>query len=787
MPTSIESQVSIAPSRARSPSTPWSHFPTPIIGRRRELAHLNDRLHAPEVRMLTLTGPVGVGKSRLAATALLESGPLFGAGATYIDLHASRGTGLWPALDAASRPPPGSGTGAACRTLLAVDSCDDVFSELPDALTRLLADREEIVVLVAAPEPLGVYGEEVVRVAPLPVPAVDGPVEDLHANPSVRLFVQRARAVRPGFRLTPDNSAAVARLCVRTGGLPLALELAAGRMKVNSPKGVLDALDTNLDVLSGGGGETLSRHTGMREAITGALTRLDRSQQELLGRIAVFHTGADLHAAVAVAGRPTGETRQRLERLVDMGLLLAEECEDGAVSFALLSLTRQCVLEWLEQSGLDTEFLHAHAGYFLAGVEEVEPGDGGAVPQRAPHWRHDVQAAAEFLLDSGARSEAIRLATVLGTNWGGNGTLHAATDLLRRALAAPGAAPRTILDGQSGLGELLTLAGDFDLGERLLREALRGFGDLGDGAGAALAGRRLGTLALNRGDTVQAEELLRRATNALGTAGVARQHAFGLRELARCLRVRERPSAAAQAARHAAALFEGIGDTRDAAEAESVLADAVLSSGKPAEAERRHREVLGRLATMGDRGTRGVVLERLALARVALPGAEDAELRRSAREFGAASVIRESTGWAVPAPLAAEMRQAVARVTARLGEADFERCREQGRGADRETVLGEALVPPAVRAAPPRRAQRDARVHPLTARELQVAELVAAGLTNREIARRLSISEWTAINHLRKIMRKLDCSSRVHVAGWFARTRRREDPSGTASSSAASD
>lgn len=761
--------------------TPWNHFFTSMIGREKEIKSLQDRFLDPSVRILNITGAVGVGKSRTAAVAFPGISEIFTGGSRSIELD-----GRWTepelraelegALPSAAGLPRG-------RFLLALEGCADLMAVLPSVLTRLLAARSELAILLTAPEPLGVYGEDVLRLAPLPVPAKgDGrDIEKLQEIASVRLFLRRAQAVRPGFALTAENRESVARLCARTDGIPLAIELAAARMKIDSPRDVLDGLDGDLDILSASGGETLSRHAGMRSAIAWSLTRMRYEDQEMLSRIAVFREGVDFSAAEAVTGASANETRRRLERLVDGSLLQAREREDGELAFLLPGLTKQYVLEWLRQSGSLTQVLRAHAEYFLSMTDSLRGRETDPVPGSRPvrfrRWLSDVESAMFFLLDSGDCAGAVRMAAAFGLYWRGYGGLRKAADLLGEVLGTEELPPPVALEGEAAFGELLMWLGEHDEAERRLHRALQGHAGLGDDEGAAADTRRLGALAFHRGDVTEAQPLLHEARGALTAPGSERERSVALRELADCRLVQGDHRSAAEEAAEALRESERLRDGRNAGLAGCVLADALFASGRKEAAEEQYRTALRRLQELGDRAACAVALERLAVLWIRCRGEEERS-HRAVRGVSAASAMRLATGCAAPVPLGTAVEEALAQARTRLGEQAYEEAWAAGKGLELDAAVAEALAP--VEAASAQRRTQPA--HPLTEREFQVAELVAQGMINREIARRLGIAEWTAINHLRKVMRKLDCPSRVHVAGWFARRNREEEKAASLSS-----
>ncbi|MBX9391557.1 ATP-binding protein, partial [Streptomonospora nanhaiensis] len=528
-----------------APSTPWTHFSTPLIGRDAELDALQRRLADPAVRVLTITGPVGVGKSALAAAVFRAVAHRFGAGAAALDVESARTESA--VADRLLRAlPPATAPGAprpAARFLLAVDGGPGLGALLGGPLARALAERPEVTVLVAAREALGVYGEEVFPLRALPVPAPGprrGPAggaprpEALLALPSVRLFVSRARAARPGFRLTPGNAEAVARLCERTDGLPLAIELAAGQLKLYTPQDVLAVLESDLGVLAADGGCTLSRHADMRAAIDSCAERLCEGDLDLLGRVAAYHDGVDLAAAAALAGGGTARARVRVARLVDAGLLSAEEADAGEAAhgpaepaaaaegvrpfgggglvFRVGGLTKRYVLERLRRDGRLEEALRAHARHLL----DLVAAGPWAPPRRVPgRWRVDAESAQYFLLDTGDVAGAVRLACALAPTWPVGGGLRRTATFLEEALRDPALGAEAAIDAGSALGELLTWQGEHARAGAALEAALAAARLRDEPLRAAIAERRLGALAVHRGDHAAALPLLRGALDAV--------------------------------------------------------------------------------------------------------------------------------------------------------------------------------------------------------------------------------------------------------------------------------
>nr|WP_042189015.1 LuxR C-terminal-related transcriptional regulator [Kibdelosporangium sp. MJ126-NF4]CEL18604.1 Transcriptional regulator, LuxR family [Kibdelosporangium sp. MJ126-NF4]CTQ98089.1 Transcriptional regulator, LuxR family [Kibdelosporangium sp. MJ126-NF4] len=344
--------------------------PVPLVGRDAELAALGTRLLDQDVRLITVTGQVGVGKSRLVAALFNQVRDQFSDGGAYLDDLTDA------AIDGLRDQ----------HFLLAVDGCEDKTGDLAPKLASLVTACPRVSALVASPARLGVYGEAVVRLAPLQLPD------------AVRLFVERTQAVRPDFRLTEANRSAVAELCARTDGVPLAIELLAAGMELSSPHRLLAEVDRDLGCLTGTGSATLSRHHSMTAAIEWSLARLDPDERDLLARLAVFTGHFDVPAATAVGRAP-----RLLVGLVDKNLLSTTECQDGDLIFRMSGPTRRYLVQRHEHRAAR----RSHAEYFLGMVDEAPP------LELLEAWHPDIEAARTYLDESGDQAGVTRLADSL--------------------------------------------------------------------------------------------------------------------------------------------------------------------------------------------------------------------------------------------------------------------------------------------------------------------------------------------------------------------------------------
>ncbi|MFE0105849.1 LuxR C-terminal-related transcriptional regulator [Streptomyces sp. NPDC059009] len=354
---------------------------TPLVGRASELSELLRLLTSDDTGPLTLTGPVGVGKSRLAAAVFRDAGHHF-ARVCFAELDTldprgddGRGTDGIDALHEA----------AADGTLLILDGGTRTRREVAPLVERLAGAAGGPRILTVTPRPLGLYEERRVRLDPLavPTPADAADPQRLGRIPAVRLLLHRTRSVRPGFRLTDTNSAAVAELTRRLDGLPLAVELAAARLKTASPAQLLRELDESPDALRGTPADTTSRHLTMGQALEQGWRGVDPPRRGLLASVAVFASSFDAGDVAGTLRLSADRAHEALEELLDHSLVAGEEQPDGGLRFRMPGLVRAHARAFLTRRGAWDSVCRDHAAHLLRQAPTALPLPGGGPAEDA--------------------------------------------------------------------------------------------------------------------------------------------------------------------------------------------------------------------------------------------------------------------------------------------------------------------------------------------------------------------------------------------------------------------
>jgi predicted ATPase/DNA-binding CsgD family transcriptional regulator len=795
--------------------------PTPFIGREDEVTGLVALLRRPEVRLVTLTGPGGIGKTRLALHVLEVVDVDYPGGVAGVALAPIADPDhVVPAIAAAFGVREGADrelrddlveTLWNRRCLLLLDNCEHVVAAAPE-LAALLVACPDLTILATSRESLRITGEREVPVPPLSVESrverrenerlsLDSRLSSLDSA-AVRLFVERAQAVRPDFELSAENEPVVVQICRRLDGLPLAIELAAARLKILSPKALLARLDRRLPLLTRGARDLPARLLTMRDAIAWSYDLLSPEEQALFRRLAIFAGGCTLEAAAVVAaGGDEFAALDGITSLTDKNLVRADPGPGGdavAARYDMLETVREFGLEQLATSGEEEEVRARHAAWCLAFARATFEAT------TSPAWgdwlrRFDVElpnlrVALGGAISRGDGETAFGLIGWLGRLFEMRGHLAETVAWLDRAApladsASAGARAFALFGGSVSWYR----RGDYDRSAALCEESLALWREVGDRLNVARALNGLGNIAFDRGEHARSrafheEALALRRELGQPTAIGASLVNLGIllydmgdyaasRDLfAEAFELRTRVNdldglgfalnglgvtahrlgdlAAAHEHLEAAIALRRGQDSGSLAASLVNLAAVVRDSGDPARAIELYRES----ATLRwERGERKGVAE--AIAGLAIVAATGGQPDVAVRLFAAADALSGALGAPLSAPERPFRERALTAARAELGRDAFAAAWEAGRALSiDEAVLLAAEVG---RVAAPVEPVLTEVPGGLSPRELEVLRLVADGLTDAEVGARLYISPRTVARHLYSVYQKLDVNSRT--------------------------
>jgi predicted ATPase/DNA-binding SARP family transcriptional activator len=670
------------PSSERRVPTP----PTPLLGRERELAALADLVRREDVRLITLTGTGGIGKTRLALELVRRLAPEFGHGSAVATLATLRDPALVvrAILEALEISEEGHDPEdvlvralANSELLLLVDNFEQVLPASP-SIARVLAAAPRLKVIATSRAPLHVAAER------------EFPVPPLADDEAAELFIARAQAANPDFALSEQNAAAVAELCARLDGLPLAIELAAARTKILPPAALLSRLGNRLELLTGGRRDAPRHQQTLRMTLDWSYDLLEPGVQRLFAQLGVFAGGCTLDSAEAVCSGG-GSIFDGLAALVDESLVGQRETGGGEPRFSMLQIVREYALERLSASGEVDETRRRHLEHFLAFAEQAEPqlagGDQIEWLARVENEHDNLRAALAYAVETSDSSSALRLVRGIRRFWHVHGYLAEGRQALESALAITPDVPSElranalnmvgILAGEQGdfgparvkftaaledaravgamraissalvnLGNMAFYEGELDAARDLYKESIDYFASLGDKRGEALAKENVGLMALTAGDVPEAVTWL-----------------SGALELAR-----------------------EVGDDREIGAASRSLAAAMVELGEAAQAASLLDESLTLARELGEPHGTAVCLETFAgLAATA------GEVERAATLFGASDAARASIGAQRQPDQQILYDRWLARTLARLDTNTYSTRYEDGRALTLEEACAFAL------------------------------------------------------------------------------------------------
>ncbi|WP_083267757.1 ATP-binding protein [Lentzea guizhouensis] len=733
------------------------------MGRKQDVAEVR-RLLA-DSRLVTLTGVGGVGKTRLALRAAGELRRAFRDGVWFVELGGVTDPELvvHTVLESLGVH---DDTVRQHRTvlvehlrdrqlLMVLDNCEHVVGATADLVDALLRGVPGLRVLATSRERLGVDGEHLWQVVPL------------EQDPALVLFAERAAAVEPGFTLSGGNHGKVSQICALLGCIPLAIELAAVRLRVLTLDHLLSRLDDTFRVLQDGkrGGDP--RHQTLQAAVDWSFRLCTRSEQTLWARASVFAGTFDLEAAERVCsgdGVPPAEVVRSLSGLVDKSVVVAEQHPAGT-RFRLLEPLRQYGVDKLRSAGLEQVLRERHRDHYIEWAERREQEwFGPAQPQIFALTRLEnanLRTALDFCFASDGE-HCVHLAGTLWFYWAGCGMLGEGRHWLDRAVATAKEGPLRAKALWVN-GYVATLQGDLSASVRMLDECRAYARTAGDESALAYATHRLACTHLVGDDLAIADELFEEAMARYRSLGTVNSHTMlaGI-ELAISATFQHDFAGAERLCVEAKAVGEEHGELWAQAYAIYVLALCAWVSGDLAKADALGRDCLRIKRSFHD--LLGIVLGMEVLAWIA---ASQGNAARAATLLGATSEIWQSVGYPMFGSryFGTPHGECESAAVAALGEADFRVAFRRGMDLELEDAISFAI------GEEPAEPEPVAPPTPLTRREQQVADLIAGGMSNKEIAARLVIARRTAEGHVERILQKLGFTSRAQIATWVTERR----------------
>ncbi len=769
-------------------SLPPSPVPlTALLGRAAEVIKVSDLIRRPEVRLVTLTGAAGAGKTRLAIEVAVQVRGDFADGVGFVPFaDVADPDGFGPELARALRL---DGTGSRSpldglnsllqdrEVLLVLDSFERLVTIAP-AVASLLSACDRVKLLVTSRTRLHVRGEREVEVEPFPLPpsAKSVTAETLIANPSVELFAQRAGAVNPRFTMDKETALAVAEICRRLDGLPLAIELAAARSRLLPPKAMLARLDRRLPILTGGPRDLPRRQQTLRGAIAWTYDLLSPEDQALFRQLAVFGGDFTLSAAETVAGGQTNDllspsVLEGVESLVDKHLLrVRDPGETGDERFGFLETVREFGLDQLAADPRADETYDRLADWCLTLVEEAsrhfELLSRGVWFDRLDREFATIRTAMDWLYRQRDAGRGLRLGRLLGWYMTQRYRLAEGGRWLEQFLVL--SESRSVMEERAKAldeaGGLAYWRTDLPRAIELLDEALAAYRDLGDERGIAAASQQLANCAFDSGDIDRAERLIRDSIASFVRLGDRFGVAVSTGLLARLLLARADLDTARSLYEEALDMFRAIDNFGWATYMTESLGFAHLVAQDDTAARTAYEDAFSVARSMSDEWRISSCLVGFAeLAR------RDGQPRRAGRLFAAAAASREALAITLRPSTQAIQDGWIAAVREALGESDFARVTAEGRQLPLGRAIDVALRGTEDESQPVVAAQTVEQTSAelfaeLTPREVEVLRLIAEGCTNREIGDRLYISHRTVMQHVASILGKLDVGSRTAAA-----------------------
>ena len=703
---------SIAPAW-KAPALPTSR--TTLVGRERERRAAAALLRRPDVRLVTFTGAGGTGKTRLALQVAADLAPSFDGRVFFVTLApisdpalvaptvataiGVREIGNRDPLQVITEVLAADGAPA----LLVLDSFEQVLDATP-VVTEILERCANVTIVVTSRAVLRVYGEHDFDVPPLDLPdrSRDVSLADVQRSAAVDLFVQRAKAVKPDFWLTPDNAPAIAEICARLDGLPLAIELAAARIRTLTPAAMLQRLQSRFELLTGGARDLPVRQRTLLATVEWSHGQLTEQEQKLFRRLSVFLNGCTLEAIEAVCNAPedlTIDVLDGMESLAGQSLVVQAHHPEEETRFTLLETMREYGAQRLKASAEAHTIHKAHAAYCLVlaeeGAGELDPDEREQWLSRCRREQDNLRAALEWTAENGEIEWGLRLGAALHAFWHARGLYAEGRERLRVLLNARGqASGKTRARALSAAGNLAMTQFDLDAAQSFYEASLAISRDANEPAGIVSALNALAYTARSRGDHARARTLFEECLERSEQAGDLRAIARSLINLGhQILKYEGDAPGAAKMYLRAHEIAAAQADVAVSAMCENHLGDVARATGDSAAARERYEQALRTFERRGDRTAAALTLvdlgellsdsgdfdgghgffvraidtyrqlgNKLGIARVAdamaHAAARQGRADRAIRLAAAAAAIRRSLGAALPHPAPDEARRA---------------------------------------------------------------------------------------------------------------------------------
>ncbi|MCZ4556280.1 LuxR C-terminal-related transcriptional regulator [Rhodococcus maanshanensis] len=744
---------------------------TSFVGRKAELSEVRRALSAS--RLVTLSGIGGVGKTRLALSAAEAERRAYPDGVWLVELGELRDPTLVVELVAA-------GVGVQNRSarpllevlvevlypstgLLVLDNCEQLIEAVTELAKTLLTSCPKLRILVTSREPLNIGGESVIRVSPLTTPPAHHPLslrKSTHFD-AVSLFAERASLVLPDFELTGDNVNTVAQICARLEGLPLAIELAVARLKVLSPEQILQRLTDRYTLLTRGRRNAPSRQQTLQMCIGWSYDLCTPAERQLWARLSVFAGSLDLEAAEAVCADDEADQDlvDTLASLVDKSILIREQSR-GGVRFRLLDTVRDFGRDKLDHTGQQLALRRRHHDWYLQLALDAD--DAWMSPNQL-EWTArlardlpNVREALEFSL-SGSGESVLRIAAAMNQFWVSRGLLSEGRRWLDRALART--SDKSSADRAKALYAVAVIAatqGDLAAATARIEEGRALDARQEDPLWHVFVAISDGYVALHRGDVDQDLSPLEEAVEDSRARGEFKRLVEALLLLGLSRQARGQIAEALACHEEMLAITRAHGETVYRSYALWSIALTARGQGDNDRAVHCLEESL-RLIRLADDPVSAVICLQ-ALASIA---GERHDARRAAVLMGASDALGRTVGTVTLRfpDLIANPDEFTRDISRALGMHEFEAAYREGGALDFGGAIAFALGEQSPEEAPAVR-----HLASLTERELQVADLIADGLTNKDIAGRLAISPGTVNGHVEHILAKLGLSSRTKIA-----------------------